>query len=105
MVAGRVQRVVPGYAEGFALYHLPPGRDRPYAYPAMVPGGGRVYGEVLFLPEEALPLLDALEEEGEEYRRERILVQTEEGPMEAWAYLYLLDLEGALPLPKGVWPP
>ncbi len=105
LVAGRVQRVVPGYAEGFALYPLPAGGERPYAYPAMVRGEGRVYGEVLFLPGEALPLLDALEEEGEEYRRERILVHTEEGPMEAWAYLYLRDLGEALPLPKGVWPP
>ena len=27
----------------------------------------------------------------------------EEGPLEAWAYLYLGGLEGALPLPQGVW--
>jgi gamma-glutamylcyclotransferase (GGCT)/AIG2-like uncharacterized protein YtfP len=30
----------------------------------MVPGGGWVEGEVLFLDPEALPLLDELEEEG-----------------------------------------
>ncbi|AEV16929.1 MAG: gamma-glutamylcyclotransferase [Thermus sp.] len=105
LVAEGVKRVLPGYVEGFALYHLPPGGARPYAYPAMVPGEGRVYGEVLFLPQEALPLLDALEDEGEEYRRVRVVVRTEEGPLEAWAYVYLEDLEGALPLPGGVWPP
>ncbi|GLV48067.1 gamma-glutamylcyclotransferase [Thermus sp. LT1-2-5] len=104
-VAGKLLGVVPGYVEGFRLYHLPEGEGRPYAYPAMVPGEGRVYGEVLLLPEEALSLLDALEEEGEEYRRVRVLVHTAEGPLEAWAYLYLQDLQGALPLPEGVWPP
>lgn len=102
VVASLVRGLVPGYAEGFALYHLPAGKGRPYAYPAMVPGEGRVFGEVLFLPEEALPLLDALEEEGVEYRRVRVRVQTAEGVVEAWAYLYLDEPQG-VPLPEGVW--
>ena len=38
-----------------------------------------------------------------EYKRVRVRVETEEGPLEAWAYLYLGGLEGALPLPQGVW--
>lgn len=103
LVAPYLRRVLPGFVEGFHLYHLPRGPHRPYAYPAMVPGEGRVYGEVFCLASEALPLLDALEEEGEEYRRVRVRVETEEGPLEAWAYLYLGGLEGALPLPQGVW--
>ncbi len=104
LIADLLSESIPGYAEGFRLYHLPQGPTRPYAYPGMVPGEGRVYGEVLFLPEEALPLLDRLEEEGVEYRRVRIPVQSERGLLEAWTYLYLGSLEGALPLPKGVWP-
>lgn len=103
LVAPYLVRVLPGRVEGYDLYGLPPGPERPYPYPAMVPGRGRVYGEVLFLQEEALPLLDELEEEGREYRRVRVWVETEEGPLEAWAYLYLDDLEGARALPEGVW--
>lgn len=103
LVARLVRRVLPGYVEGFALYHLPAGRGRPYAYPAMVPGEGRVRGEVLFLPPEALPLLDELEDEGVEYQRVRLEVQTEEGPLTAWAYLYLQGLEGAFPVPGEEW--
>jgi len=103
LVAPYLHRVLPGWVEGFRLYHLPQGPHRPYAYPAMVPGEGRVYGEVLCLAPEALPLLDELEEEGVEYRRVRMVAQTPEGPVEAWAYLYLGGLEGALPLPQGVW--
>jgi gamma-glutamylcyclotransferase (GGCT)/AIG2-like uncharacterized protein YtfP len=104
LVADRLLGLLPGYVEGFCLYHLPEGEGRPYAYPGMVPGEGRVWGEVLFLPREVLPLLDALEDEGEEYRRERVLVHTEKGPLEAWAYVYLGDLGPALLLPEGVWP-
>lgn len=104
LVESLVVRVLPGYVEGYRLLHLAEGPGRPYPYPGMVPGKGRVYGEVLFLPEEALALLDELEEEGVEYRRVRVLVETEEGPLPAWTYLYLGDLEGAIPLPQGVWP-
>lgn len=103
LVEGWVVKALPGYVEGFRLYHLAEGPSRPYPYPGMVPGEGRVYGEVLFLLAEALPLLDELEEEGVEYRRVRVQVATEEGSLAAWAYLYLGTLEGALPVPGGVW--
>ncbi|MGQ9736106.1 MAG: gamma-glutamylcyclotransferase family protein [Thermaceae bacterium] len=103
-VASSLLRVVPGFVEGHSLFLLEEAPDRPYAYPAMVRGRGRVYGEVLFLLEGFLPLLDVLEEEGVEYRREKVPVHTEEGMLEAWAYLYLGDLGRARPLPEGVWP-
>ena len=103
LVRPYLHRVLPGFVEGFRLYHLPQGPHRPYAYPGMAPGEGRVVGEALFLAHETLPLLDELEDEGEEYRRVRVRVETGEGPLEAWAYLYLGGLEGALPLPQGVW--
>ncbi len=91
------------WVEGFRLYRLPLG-ERPYPYPGMVPGEGRVWGEVLLLLPGALPLVDHLEDEGEEYRRVRVRVETEGGPVEAWTYLYLGSLEGAEPIPEGVWP-
>jgi gamma-glutamylcyclotransferase (GGCT)/AIG2-like uncharacterized protein YtfP len=103
LVVPYLHRVLPGLVEGFRLYHLPQGPHRPYAYPGMVPGEGRVFGEVLFLAPEALPIMDALEDEGEAYRRVRVRVEAEEGPLEAWAYVYLGGLEEALPLPQGVW--
>lgn len=96
-------RVVSGYVEGFALFHLLANSQRPYAYPAMVPGEGRVYGEVLFLPAEGLKLLDELEEEGIEYRRAKVLVKTKEGMFEAWVYLYQKSLEEAVYVQGGVW--
>ncbi|WP_460171895.1 gamma-glutamylcyclotransferase family protein [Thermus sp. FJN-A] len=101
LVRPYLHRVLPGRVEGFRLYHFPPGGERPYAYPAMVPGEGRVRGEVLFLDPEALPLLDALE--GEEYGRERVRVETPEGVVVAWAYLYRADLGEALPFPGETW--
>lgn len=102
LVAGHLQGVIPGFVEGYRLFRLEGGR--PYPYPGMVPGPGRVYGEVLLLPEEVLPLIDDLEDEGVEYRREGVTVQTEEGPLEAWAYVYLGDVSEAAFLPAGVWP-
>ncbi|WP_243090676.1 gamma-glutamylcyclotransferase family protein [Thermus neutrinimicus] len=105
LVESRVVKVLPGYVEGFQLFHLAEGPSRPYPYPGMVPGEGRVYGEVLFVPEEVLALLDELEEEGVEYRRVRVLVETGEGPLPAWTYVYQGDLEGAVWLPQGEWQP
>jgi gamma-glutamylcyclotransferase (GGCT)/AIG2-like uncharacterized protein YtfP len=102
LVAPYLHRALPGRVLGYRLFHLE-GGGRPYPYPAMVPGEGWVEGEVLFLDPEALPLLDELEEEGVEYRRVRVRAETPEGPLEAWAYLYLGDLEGARPLPSGSW--
>lgn len=102
LVAGHLQGVIPGFVEGYQLFHLEGGR--PYPYPGMVPGPGRVYGEVLFLPEEVLSLIDDLEDEGVEYQRKGVTVQTEEGPLEAWAYVYLGDVSEAAFLPEGVWP-
>ena len=100
LVAPHLHRVLPGRVLGYRLFHL---EGEEYPYPAMVPGEGWVEGEVLFLSPEALPLLAGVEEEGVEHRRVRVRVETPEGPLEAWAYLYLGELEGARPLPPGPW--
>lgn len=103
LVLPYLHRVLPGRVFGFRLFHLERGEDRPYPYPAMLPGKGWVEGEVLFLDPQALPLLDELEEEGVEYRRVAVQVETPEGLLTAWTYLYLGDLKGARPLPPGAW--
>jgi gamma-glutamylcyclotransferase (GGCT)/AIG2-like uncharacterized protein YtfP len=43
---------------------------------------------------DALQVLDELEDEGEEYRRIVIDVHTDEGSVQAFAYEYLLSLDG-----------
>lgn len=101
LVVPYLHRVLPGSVAGFRLYHLGAGERRPYAYPAMVPGEGRVYGEVLFLSPQALPLLDALEEEGVEYRRVRVWVETPEGRLSAWTTSTSRSWRGPGPFPKG----
>lgn len=73
-------------------------------YPAFVPGGsGKVRGDLFGLPDATaiLAVLDEHEEcaghfpEPHEYRRERLIVQGENGPVEAWTYIYNRDV-GAL---------
>ena len=44
LVRPYLHRVLPGFVEGFRLYHLPQGPHRPYAYPGMVPGRGGSLG-------------------------------------------------------------
>jgi gamma-glutamylcyclotransferase (GGCT)/AIG2-like uncharacterized protein YtfP len=94
---------------GYSLHHhvspfvvrSAPGRVRGRLYDAGVPAArfdedGEIAGVVLWLDrtEEALARLDELEDEGEVYRRVTVEVSTDEGPVEAHAYEYLLDLTG-----------
>lgn len=66
-------------------------------YPAFVAdGSGTVRGDLFALPdaEAILAILDEHEEcaahfpEPHEYRRERLIVQGQDGPVEAWTYIY-----------------
>jgi GntR family transcriptional regulator / MocR family aminotransferase len=93
------------------LFGLPRNDERPYAFPAFIPGPrGTVVVEVYRLADaELLARLDELEaydpndEAGSEYLRRRVPVR--DGPVaEAWAY----SLAGALPasaepIPSGDW--
>lgn len=91
---------------GFSLHHLvepfveraTEGRTRGRLYDPGVPAGrfdedGEITGVVLWLEEqrleEALRVLDEVEDEGVEYRRMTVTVQTSDGPIEAFAYEYL----------------
>ncbi len=77
------------------------GRTRGRLYDAGVPAArfdedGEVEGFVFYIDEsrldEALLVLDDLEDEGTEYRRITITVSTDEGDVEAHAYEYLMAL-------------
>lgn len=85
---------------------------RPYAYPGVVRGEGRVWGEVQWFADlkQALLLLDELEDEGREYRRiptTAYLTQPAAQPCAVWVYAYpslqaVQSVRGFW-LPEGVW--
>ncbi|PZA07946.1 MULTISPECIES: gamma-glutamylcyclotransferase [unclassified Meiothermus] len=99
----------PGWLEGFRLFHIPQQGPRPYGYPAIVPGEGRVQGEVQRFQdlEFALTVLDALEDEGQEYRRIPAVARTQSGAIWVWVYVYpsLEAIQSArgIPLRGEVW--
>ena len=83
----QLRSVVDAYIDQHQLYHLKRG------YPAILPGVGRVWGELLVFEDlgRALGPLDALESAGEEYERGRCLVhaaQRDDPAVEAWVYRY-----------------
>jgi GntR family transcriptional regulator/MocR family aminotransferase len=94
-----------------ALFGLPRNDERPYAYPAFVPGrDGTVVVELYRLVDaDLLARLDELEaydpndEAGSEYLRGRVAVR--DGPVaEAWAYSFAGTLPtSAEPIPSGDW--
>ncbi|TDL76243.1 gamma-glutamylcyclotransferase [Palleronia sediminis] len=78
-------------------------------YPALIEGGaGRVTGELWELATPGLmAVLDEYEGVGcdnpPEYTRERRHVQTEAGPVEAWVYIYIDEVEPLQLIPGGDW--
>jgi gamma-glutamylcyclotransferase (GGCT)/AIG2-like uncharacterized protein YtfP len=84
-------------------------------YPGFVPDpkGHPVHGDLVALnrPERMLDILDAYEEctpdfpEPHEYRREIIRVDTPDGPLEAWTYVYALAVAELEPIPSGLFMP
>ncbi|MCS7068120.1 MAG: gamma-glutamylcyclotransferase [Meiothermus sp.] len=105
-------RSEPAYIEGFRLFHIPEGDLRPYGYPGVVKGEGRVWGEVQWFADlaQALVLLDRLEDEGSEYLRSPITAYLSEqggAPRTVWVYTYpslqAVESVGGIWLPEGVW--
>lgn len=105
---------------GFSLHHVvapfvqraEPATVRGRLYDAGVPaarfdGDGEITGHVLWLDpgrlDEALEVLDDLEDEGELYRRLVVQASTADGPVKAHAYEYLAPLDGR-PEVGGAWP-
>lgn len=102
----------PAHLSGHALLDF-----QPEGYPGIVPGTPEqlVYGWLLtYTPADwarVLPHLDELEGlhlDPPMYRRERVTVQTEAGPLAAWTYVYAwqerLRRAGCTPVPSGRWP-
>jgi gamma-glutamylcyclotransferase (GGCT)/AIG2-like uncharacterized protein YtfP len=91
--------------QGHVMGHL----YRVADYPAFVPGeGGCVIGDLFALPD-PVPILARLDDYEEcsdgwpqphEYRRERVMVMTLDGPVQAWTYIYAHDRMG-LPMIEG----
>ncbi|WP_145199004.1 gamma-glutamylcyclotransferase [Sphingobium sp. B2] len=79
-------------------------------YPGFVPDdAGEVMGHLFALPDPAalLARLDEYEQctvhfpEPHEYRREKVTVQTPDGPIEAWTYIYTRDVTGLERIASG----
>jgi gamma-glutamylcyclotransferase (GGCT)/AIG2-like uncharacterized protein YtfP len=83
---------------GVELYLLPAG------FPAAVPAAdGIAYGELWRV--KSLVILDQIEGNGHHYQREQRSFQTSNGVIQAWVYMYLLDIRPTdLPLVSGVYP-
>lgn len=78
--------------EGYELYDLG-------YYPAVVPGEGRIYGEVYRITSSILAELDELKRNTKDYQRK--LVVTPYGS--AWIYLYLYSVKGLPRIISGDW--
>ncbi|UZW56891.1 gamma-glutamylcyclotransferase [Sphingobium sp. JS3065] len=111
----------PGFDDPMALWlreaarHVGPAtaRGRLYrvdSYPAFVPGrSDAVTGDLFALvdPMATLAILDDYEEcaahfpQPHEYRRERLIVRSENGPVEAWTYIYNRDVGGLARIESG----
>lgn len=73
------------WVDGAELYDLG-------AYPAAIPGDGRVIGALLEIDRAAFDLLDPLEGHPDLYHREIVQAQTRSGPVDAWIYWAPEDL-------------
>jgi len=56
------------------------------AYPAATPGQGVLQGDLLTLDPAALPIADGIEGHPTFFRRQRVMVQTDAGNVDAWIY-------------------
>lgn len=72
-----------GKIQNYGMYNVTP------LYPGVVPeNGASVLGEVYDVSEKALEILDKFEGEGSLYIRKTVSVETANGTMEAYTYLW-----------------
>jgi gamma-glutamylcyclotransferase (GGCT)/AIG2-like uncharacterized protein YtfP len=96
-VASLVQGVVPARLAEAVLYDLG-------SYPAARPGQGVIYGDLLAVASEAVLIMDQIEGHPTFYRRERVRVQTDDGPELAWIYWAPEGITaGRRSIPAGDW--
>lgn len=76
-------------------------------YPAIVPKeNSKVLGEVYDVDENTLRKIDEFEDEGKLYKRQEVEVMLDSGQtINAWAYVYLLDVDGKnyMPFDRQPW--
>lgn len=80
-------------------------------FPGIVPGSGRVHGEVYEISEDHLPRLDALEGYNEKWPREHCMYTREvalvpDGPeeeQEVFVYIWNDDVSRRTKIESGVW--
>ena len=85
------------YAEDYDLYLISD-------FPGIVPGSGRVVGEVYRVSEEKFQRLDQIEGTPYLYRRELIKVKLANGEeLEAYTYIYNHSVDGLEKIPSGDW--
>jgi gamma-glutamylcyclotransferase (GGCT)/AIG2-like uncharacterized protein YtfP len=77
------------------------------AYPGLIPGAGRVQGELYAFEdvEAVLGSLDQIEgyRAGESSLYRRVVLQVESGASAQWAWTYAYAREGGVPIPSGDW--
>lgn len=99
----RAFHIGPGHARG-SLFMLD-------GYPGLIPGeAGSVLGNIYQLDDEGGEVLAALDEYEEcsarfpaphEYERRVIIVETPDGPLQAWAWIYAGPVEGREKITSG----
>ena len=74
-------------------------------YPAIVPGKGKVKGEVYSVTPESLKKIDGLEDEGNLYSRKTVKAVTDKGEsLDVVAYIFLRDTEDMELVPESKQP-
>ena len=86
----------PFQLKDYAMYNL--GR-----YPGIVPcDGASVQGELYYVSEEMLAVMDEYEEEGDLYLRTKVKVRSEQEILDAEVYVYNRDITGYERM-QGYW--
>jgi gamma-glutamylcyclotransferase (GGCT)/AIG2-like uncharacterized protein YtfP len=96
-IENKIHQSQPAWIQDAEIYDLG-------SFPGARPGTGRVAGEVLELEPDVFSLLDPLEGHPEVFRREQVVANTPEGPVEAWIYWAPADLTaGREKISGGDW--
>ncbi len=74
-----IQTSVPAHLPEATLFDLG-------TYPAITPGNSTVYGDLLAVRPQGLEIMDRIEGHPTFFNREKVQVQTENGPKKAWVY-------------------
>jgi gamma-L-glutamyl-butirosin B gamma-L-glutamyl cyclotransferase len=102
-------RAARAFFAGALLYDTGRGYPAMTLEPVQASGGPTVYGEAYEVDAATLRSLDELEDyygpndPRNEYERVRIEIGTENGPLQAWTYVFKREPSGAARIPDGDW--